>query len=125
MFRKAYTGQAKPRVNHELEKALKKIESLEYKERNLADIEMALDYEVIQALADIGLARYVSIPDERGYGDYARIERTLDGRNYFSEKRRWQIERYGPQVVGGLIAISGTVVGVVLGSWLSVAHPFG
>lgn len=125
MFNSKYDGPRVARVNKELEQGLKQIAEHESTLENREALSKLVGNEVIQVLVDADLACYPILEDEHGYGKHTRVERTIDGRNYFSERRRDWLERYGPQIIGGIIAIGGTVIGVLLGSWLSTVHPFG
>ena len=106
------------RLNKELEKALKQIrkqqrESGPNREWIIDDV----GWECVSCLGDMELIDHVR--SEKG-GEIDRIELTIDGRNYFAEKRRHRRERYGTVVVGGLIGGVFTVLGTVLGFVLAL-----
>lgn len=118
-LRKAYEGRKVERVNAELESSLKRLQVLEGAYANLSAVESELGRDVVLALCDLGLARYVNETDESGFGTYVRVERTMDGRCYFSERWRDRAERYGTVVAGGLIGGFFTIAGALLGFWLA------
>lgn len=119
-LRKEYEGRKVERVNSELENALRKLEKLEATHENIRMVEDDLGRDTVLALCDIGLAQYVSEVGESGMGVCVRVERTMDGRCYFSERWRDGVERYAPAIVGSVIAGLFTIAGVIVGFWLGV-----
>ena len=110
------------RTGKELERTLRTVKRFEKEPLNRDAVEAASSYECLDALAKLSFIRYC---DGRGniddYHEYNRIERTVQGRAYFGERRRDRVERYGPAFMG----IAGTLLGVVVGAWLAAARPFG
>lgn len=117
-LRKAYEGRKVERVNAELENSLKRLRVLEGAYANLSAVESELGMDTVLALCDLGLAQYVAETGEKGLSTYVRVERTMDGRCYFSERWRDRAERYAPAIVGSVIAGLFTIAGVLIGFWL-------
>ena len=124
MFNRTYTGPAISRVNRELERALKEVARREETRENREEIEGVVGSEAVNALMGAGYVYLPSQRDGKGYGAYTRIERTIDGRSYFSERRRDWLERNMPTIIGAVIGGMFALIGSFFGYWLGVAQPF-
>lgn len=112
---KPYEPRSLP-LNKELEKALKTVKQFEGLSANRKQVIEAVGWESISCLGDAGLIVHTRSDKN---GDVDHIELTIDGRNYFPEKRRRRMERYGTVVVGGIIGGVFTIAGVVVGYLLA------
>lgn len=110
------------KVNKEPERALRKVKHAEKVEANRSSVIEAIGWECISCLCDAKLIEHAR--SSKG-GEVDRIERTIDGRNYFRERRRKVRERYGTVVAGGLIGGVFTIVGTLLGFWLATSGTSG
>lgn len=110
------------RISRELERTLRIVAKHESEMENRDSVEGESCFDCLEELQREGFVVYCDgAPDEHEYSEYNRIERTVKGRGYFSERRRDRMERYGPAFMG----IVGTLFGVVVGAWLAASRPFG
>lgn len=104
------------RLNKELENTLKIVKKYEDDDDNYEKVVSKACWECISCLLE---AKMVAIVKNDPTSQNSHFERTIDGRNYFSDKRRRARERYGVVVVGALLGGAFTIAGVVLGYWLA------
>lgn len=103
-------------LNREQEKALKVIRKLERRAINSSQVQELVAWDCLASLVGDGYARWTfSDPGLLSSGlDEDRIELTLKGRNYRSDRRREWLDKNWPSLLG----MAGTLLGIVLGFFI-------